>query len=896
MFVTRSLNASVAPASAAAPVLLTSNADGVAGNGASYVVAIRGNLAYISSNASNLVAGDTNGKYDIFVKDLTTGAVTRLSTTSSGAQTDYDWDLVDVTADGNGILFYSKANLAIGSYNNHGGAMLYYKDLTTGIIQQVDRPMAGHGSDSYFSYGHLMPDQTKVLFETGDGHMVAGDTNDAPDVFIKNLVTGALTLVSVNAFGVIGNGGSQPKWASADGTHILMMSTATNLGEGDTNNAWDLFMKDLTSGAMERVSLTSNGGQLNGNTEFDFMTDDGHTLVFETYATNLAAGDSNGSTDLYARNMATGAVTSVSSNAAGQLGNAPSNYVYTSADGQTVFFSSASSNLVAGDTNGNEDLFAKNLKTGEITRLLSADTFTDGDLLAYRALYADHGTKLVVQVDHYNAVTDQSVHDHGGVSFTSTSIYVIDLTTFKSTLLTSGSTGLYYNDSQVPLEMFADNPGLSSVTADGEHLVLFMTTDNYIKAGNSYLVDLNATNLQKNVGDNHANALSGSVNRDHMFGLAGNDTLSGLAGDDNIDGGKGADTMIGGLGNDTYYVDNAADAIVELHGGGNDTVYSFITYTLSSDVEKLILTGKANIIATGNAGNNSLIGNAGNNKLLGGDGNDTLGGGDGRDTLDGGKGIDTMKGGADDDKYYLDTASDIVIEYSNGGTDTVQINGTYTLTANVENLIITGTSDRFGTGNALNNTITGNAGNNTLGGADGNDHIDGGKGADLMRGGLGNDIFYVDNPGDVVAEYTNAGQDRVYSSIDFTLGGNVEELFLTGTANLKGTGNSLDNYLSGNSGANILNGGKGNDTLLGGAGADTFVFSAHSGLDTIADFLPAGSDHINLNAYTHGVANTALLSQSANGSDTVIDLGGGNVVTITNTVYNDSALLSHIIW
>ena len=342
--------------------------------------------------------------------------------------------------------------------------------------------------------------------------------------------------------------------------------------------------------------------------------------------------------------------------------------------------------------------------------------------------------------------------------------------------------------------------------------------------------------------DRGATVLHGTVDDDLIEGLAGNDQLLGDDGDDVLDGGTGLDNMAGGNGNDTYYVDNVGDIVTELHGGGRDTVYSNVTYTLSADVEKLLLTGSANISGFGNAGNNTVVGNDGNNKILGGDGDDTLGGGAGNDTLDGGKGADGMKGGAGNDRYYIDNPGDLVTEYTNAGDDTVLINGTYTLTNNVENLIIAGSSNRFGTGNALDNHITGSAGDNTLGGADGNDVIDGGKGADLMRGGLGNDTFYVDNTGDVVAEYTNAGTDSVFSSVTFTLGNNVENLALTGTGNHNATGNSLDNMLTGNAGNNVMNGKAGADTMRGGAGNDTYYVD-NAG-DVVTELAGQGTDTV----------------------------------------------------
>jgi Ca2+-binding RTX toxin-like protein len=240
-------------------------------------------------------------------------------------------------------------------------------------------------------------------------------------------------------------------------------------------------------------------------------------------------------------------------------------------------------------------------------------------------------------------------------------------------------------------------------------------------------------------------------------------------------------------------------------------------------------------------GNDVLYGNGGNDRLAGDGGNDILYGGTGRDILNGGTGMDRMVGGSGNDSYYVDNARDVVVETSAVRTeiDNVVSSVNYSLKANFENLTLNGTAIK-GTGNVLNNTITGNAANNVLSGGTGsdrlsggagNDILNGGTGADRMIGGTGNDTYYVDNIRDVVVEASASGTDRVVSSASHTLGANVENLTLSGSAAINGTGNTLSNTIIGNAAANTLNGRAGNDIIKGGGGNDTI--KGEAGDDTL---------------------------------------------------------------
>jgi Ca2+-binding RTX toxin-like protein len=378
--------------------------------------------------------------------------------------------------------------------------------------------------------------------------------------------------------------------------------------------------------------------------------------------------------------------------------------------------------------------------------------------------------------------------------------------------------------------------------------------------------------------------IAGAGGADSLFGLGGNDTLSGGDGDDLLDGGAGADTLAGGAGQDNYVVDDPGDSVSEAPGAGTDSVSSSISFVLAQDFENLTLTGTVAINGTGNAANNVITGNSAAN------------------VLDGGAGADSMAGGAGNDTYVVDNSLDVVTEAAGAGTDGVLSSVTLVLPTNVENLTLTGMAAINATGNAAANTLVGNAADNVINGA---------GGADAMAGGAGNDTYVVDATTDTVTELAGAGVDLVQSSVALTLGPNLENLTLTGTAAIAGTGNTLDNVITGNSANNTLTGGAGNDrlvggggtdTLVGGAGNDTYVVDstgdvvterAGEGVDVVESSatytLAANVEHLTLTgtAAINGTGNAANNTLTGNAGANVLN-GGAGVDLLSGGAGNDT--------
>jgi Ca2+-binding RTX toxin-like protein len=459
---------------------------------------------------------------------------------------------------------------------------------------------------------------------------------------------------------------------------------------------------------------------------------------------------------------------------------------------------------------------------------------------------------------------------------------LITATGFGSTAIVGTSCHLYLNGG-----VFASNAVALSLT-DTFNFIDIGTTGSIQSLVTAVYVDGNASHITNRgtVSGNLGFYITGGGNTILNYGYInsfGNDALflggaTGENGNDLTNYGSISGSLSYNGGDVTDHIINLGNMSggVSLGGGGDlfDNRYGTLVNGGASG-------GDGDDYLYGSSYDDTFSGDNGNDQIFGYAGDDSLFGGADNDTIDGGIGADMMDGGAGNDIYVVDNIGDIVTEFPNAGADTVRTKlDTYTLGANVENMLFIGPGNFIGIGNNLNNVIVGGAGddrllggvgNDTLNGRAGNDVLNGGVGADVMAGGADNDTYFVDNVADKVHDASGGGSDTVYASANFTLEAGQEVEFLRANAGAAGlilTGNEFNNTIIGLGGNDTLMGGSGNDTLNGGAGidrlaggagndnltggpnADSFIFdtplNALTNVDRITDFT-AAADRILLN-------------------------------------------------
>ncbi len=640
----------------------------------------------------------------------------------------------------------------------------------------------------------------KIVAGTGSGDVILTDTSlstvtsfhipgastidaawhlppDAGGSFVSH--TGFDTISAAAAGQAAGTTGQSIRGhVTPDGRYVVFDSTATNLVLGDGNSLRDVFVRDTQTNTTARVSVAANGAQLDGDSFDADITPDGHYVVFASRAQNLIPGLSSSTPQIYRKNLQTGAVDLVSGSEAGIAGSGDSINPSVSADGRFVVFESTSTDFPS-TTITAANVFLKDMVTGKVVKISAGFTGQAA----------------------FGGGQDPEISADG-----------------RTIAFVSASSNLVQGDTNGRPDVFvASNPFLDATP----------TNVDLIRTSVSYTLPEGVEQLVLT----GSSGLSGTGN-------ALDNVLTGNAAANVLDGGAGKDTLVGGTGDDIYRVDNPDDVVQEAPNQGNDRVVAMANYILPLNVERLVLDGSSNLNGTGNAQANVLEGNDGSNVLAGGDGDD----------------------------QYVVGLGDTVVEAAGGGFDVVRSLGSFVMPEHVEQLILTGNAAVPLFGNTGENALIGNMADNTL---------DGGRGGDALAGGLGNDSYRVDNALDQITEAAAQGDDGVTTNVSYALPTNLENLTLTQQAgNATGTGNAGNNVLEGNGRANVLDGGAGNDILRGLGGEDVLIggvgddrLSGGAGRDTL--YGDAGADKFVFDSAINGVVNVDLIVDFVRGVDRI---------------------------
>ena len=411
-----------APAVADSVVLETARVSqastGTGGTGESHypVISQDGRTIVFSSSADNLVNGDTNGVPDIFTYRLATGNMTRVSVASDGTEANSSSFSNSVSADGTKIVFLSAAsNLVPGDTNDIIDVFLH--DTTTRETIRVSEADDGTEANLSSRDPYISADGGTIVYSSSAQTLVPGGTNGFRNIFRYDVATETTTRISMGHTGEESDEHSTYPTVTADGSTIVYTSFATNIVPDDTNGMLDIFAFDAATEATTRLSLGTNGQQLDHNSSDSMITPDGARVVFESTATNVVDVSSPWASDIYWIDMATGAVSRVSVASDGTPGNGASEAGHISADGTTVVFESDASNLVPGDTNGVRDVFVHEIGSATTTLVSVATDDTLGDDDSDWPAVSGDGTRIVYQ-SQATTLIDTDVNAEWDVFFT----------------------------------------------------------------------------------------------------------------------------------------------------------------------------------------------------------------------------------------------------------------------------------------------------------------------------------------------------------------------------------------------------------------------------------------------------------------------------------------------
>lgn len=405
--------------------------DGTPGNATSQRPAINadGRRVAFESLATNLGPGVTNGKSQVYLHDRQTGQTICVSLAPNGSQGNNDSDTAAISGNGQFVAFHSVAsNLVPGGTS--GVKQVFVRDCTAGTTTLVSVTPLGNEGNGVSLNPTINADGRYVAFNSGATDLVPGITNGKSQVFVYDTGTKQMVCASLGTDGSQGDGDSYIAYISGDGTCTAFISTAGNLGTVSGGQQL-VYVRDLGAGKTTCVSVAPDGTPANAPCGASSISDDGRFVGFDSNASNLVLGDTNGYQDCFVRDRQTRTTTRVSVSSSGAQGNYNSDSPQLSADGRFVVFESDASNMVSGDSNAQTDVFLRDLQSGQTTRVsvsASGGQLNDFSWVGLSSISRD-GSVIAFHTDSINVVPGIGANNPGHV-------YVRDL---GSTVVTNGS-------------------------------------------------------------------------------------------------------------------------------------------------------------------------------------------------------------------------------------------------------------------------------------------------------------------------------------------------------------------------------------------------------------------------------------------------------------------------
>jgi len=694
-------------------------------------LSLDGRLIVFASDALNLEPKKAFGLSNIYLKNTASGAVTLLDMTTTGTIADSNSTQPDISGDGRYVVFQSYAsNLVANDKNNDSDVFL--KDIQTGTLKRLSTTPSGRAGDGWSGNPDLSSDGRFVVFQSQAGNLMEGDFNGAFDIYLRELQTNTLSVLSRSADFLLGNGDSVTPVINADGRLVAFASDASNLVENDRNATRDVFLKNTQTGEVILISANALGASGYGMSDSPSISADGSKVVFRSYATDLVADvENDGTSDIYVRDLATGALTLVSQGLDDQAANGNSFDPVLSPDGRYVAFISEATNLIPSDSNNVLDVFVANLTTGQISRVDWAGTAGDSSDPAFS------GDSRTLAFSHWDNLSNNVFVWPVGDSSGNPLLPVLSIG--SAVRINEGNAG----SSNASVAVTLSAAATQTVT------VAYNTVDGTAMAGSDYVATTGTLVFTQG---QTSQFISVPINGDTL--MEADETVQVILSSPTkatLGSSSAAITIV----NDDVPEISVVPGAVSIPEGNGGVSSATVTVQLSAASPQNVTVNYNTMDGTARGGSDYVAG-TGTLVFAPGQTSQSI----------------TVSVIGDTQKETNET---LQVLLSSPGNATIGSLANATVTITDDDGIIMGTprADTL-TGTTGNDSLSGLAGNDRLSGLAGNDWLFGGRGQDLMAGGTDADVFYFKDvldtgitprTRDIISDFKTSDRDRIDVSI-----------------------------------------------------------------------------------------------------------------------------------